>query len=187
MKTYIAILIGIVVLAGGVFGGMNYMRTHKKAPVKNVSSVMYATIEGDVVRWFEGTSTLAYSFDIPQTATTSTDMNGALIRVKDANTLLASVYVSYEGGRGHTPLDYITDIVAPHVAVITPTGTSTYGAYDWTTAETAGSNWYIASVANGSWLVVVEGKKSLDLDIKHILETMKLEGKRWESGKEIIQ
>lgn len=176
MKTYIAILIGIVVLSGVVFFGSRYLRSHTYEAPHVVPVVHYLTIEGHVDRFFEGTSTLSYRFDVRESATSTVDMNGALIKVVDATTSIASIYVSYEGGRGYTPLDYITEIVAPHVSVIVPTGTSTIGLYDWTTAETTGSNWYITSIDNGTWLVVVEGKKSLDGDIKHILETAKLEG-----------
>lgn len=175
MKTYIAILIGIVVLSGVVFGGYMYTKKQVKSVSETTDTVTYKIINGEVSRWFEGTSTLAYSFGVRQTATTSKQLNDLLLKVTDAGVTVANVYFSYEGGRGYTALDYISEIVAPHVSVITPTGTSTFGAYEWTTAETAGSNWYISSVSEGEWLVIVEGKKTLDLDLKHILETIQLE------------
>ena len=146
--------------------------SHKNKESVASSTINYLTTEGAVSRFFEGTSTLSYSFEIPTTATTGTDMNGALIKVTDKTNPIASIYMSYEGARGYMPLDYIHEVVAPHVSVITTTGTSTIGSYDWTTAETTGSEWYIASVDNGNWLVVMEGKKASDLYVKHILETV---------------
>jgi hypothetical protein len=88
------------------------------------------------------------------------------------------MYISYEGARGYSPIKYITNIVSPHVPSITPTGTSTIGAYDWVTADTPASEWFIASVANGKWLIIMEGKKASDANVKHILETIRLESSK---------
>lgn len=179
MKTYITILLGVVVIAAVVFGGYKYTKSDavRTTPVGN-DGISYVTTSGEVTRLYEGTSTLSYTFDIRTTATTSVSMNGALIKVTDATTTVGSMYISYEGGRGYSPIEYITNIVSPHVPTITPTGTSTIGAYDWVTAETPASEWFIASVADGKWLIVMEGKKASDADVKHILETIRLESSK---------
>jgi hypothetical protein len=177
MKTYTSILIGIAVVAG-IVGGYSYFKKHKAPMVPIANNVTYKVFSGSTSRWFEGASTLYYSFEGRATATTTNDMNGAYMRVVDGTTTIANVFLSFEGARGLTPLDYISEIVAPHVSVIDPMGTTTVGAYDWTVAETPGSNWYITQAVNDNWLVVVEGKKTLDADLQHVLQTIKLDGNK---------
>ncbi len=179
MKTYLTILLGVVVIAAVVFGGYKYTKSNvaRTSPVGN-DGISYVTTSGEVTRIFEGTSTLSYTFDIRTTATTSVSMNGALIKVTNGTSTTGSMYISYEGGRGYSPVEYITNIVSPHLPSITLTGTSTIGAYDWVTAETPASEWFIASVANGKWLIIMEGKKASDSDVKHLLETIRLESNK---------
>jgi hypothetical protein len=86
-------------------------------------------------------------------------MEGGLVRVVGATGLEASVYFSYEGARGYSPVDYVSEVIALHVPVIDVTGTVSIGGYEWTTAETAGSEWYIAQTADKQWLIVVEARK----------------------------
>lgn len=165
MKTYVPILIGIVVLGAALYGGNTFMKKRgaDASNTKNTSSeVAMKQFVGQVVRAYEGDHVLEYGFDIPATATTSIDMDGALIRIVDPTTPTptATVYMSYEGARGYTPLDYLSNIIAPHVSVINPTNSVSLGGHDWQMAESEGSEWYIASVASSTWLIVVENKKT---------------------------
>lgn len=175
MKTYVPILIGIVVLGAALYGGNTFMKKGGNQLLENKntqSEVGMKSVVGQVVRVYEGDHVLEYSFDIPETATTSIDMEGALIRVVENNAPTATFYMSYEGARGYTALDYISNIIAPKVSVINPTDVVTIGDYDWQKAESAGSEWYIASVASSSWLIVVENKKTNhDMAVK-ILESV---------------
>lgn len=162
MKKNVTILIGVVVLVAVLYGGSVFMKKHSGSSDKNdvKTEISMKSFVGQVVRVFEGENVLEYAFDIPETATTSIDMDGALIKVLDNGVLTTSLYMSYEGGRGYTPLDYISNTIAPHVSVINPTGTSTIGGYEWQLAQSEGSEWYVASVASSSWLIVVENKKT---------------------------
>lgn len=179
MKTYISILIAIAVLFGVVFVGYKYTTTHKKVVSETTSTTTaFTTFEGSVTRVFEGNTTLTYSFDIPETSTTSVSMDGAFTKVMDGDTFVAAVYMSYEGGRGYSPLDYITEIVAQHVPVITPLGTSTVNGHEYTRAETAGSDWYITSLNNGEWLAVIEGKKVSQEAVLRIASSLEARSKR---------
>lgn len=162
MKKNITILIGIAAIIAVLYGGERLLDKDRQGgdvEIKN-SDVVMRSFVGEVVRVFEGENKLEYGFDIPETATTSLDMDGALVKILDGETSLTSLYFSYEGGRGYSAIDYINNVIAPHVAVINPTGTSTIGGYDWQGAESVGSEWYIASVLNNKWLVVVESKKT---------------------------
>jgi hypothetical protein len=190
MKKNVIILVGVVVLVAVLFAGNSFMKKGK-SEVSIVEGgkaiVLMKSFEGQVVRAFEGDNVLDYTFDIPETATTSIDMEGALIKVTDVitsgntestttpvviSTPVATFYMSYEGARGYTALDYINNVIAPHVAVIDVTSTSTIGAYDWQAAESEGSEWHIASVASSSWLIIVENKKTAHDTVERMLESV---------------
>ncbi|MFA6608728.1 MAG: hypothetical protein WCT07_02355 [Candidatus Paceibacterota bacterium] len=177
MKTYVAILIGIVVLFGVVFGGYNFIKTRGVEQVPETQNQLnMVAFNGDVVRLFDGEENkVNYTFDIPETASTSVEMEGAFIKIKNASVPYANIYISYEGFRGFSPLDYITEVIAPHVAVINPTGTSTIGAYEWQIAESEGSEWHVAPINDGMWLVIVENKKTVHNQVQKTLESVKLD------------
>ncbi|MDQ5962831.1 MAG: hypothetical protein QG653_638 [Patescibacteria group bacterium] len=161
MKTYVAILIGIVVLFAVVFIGYKFTSGDENNIESNQEmQIRTANVSGSVTRAFEGDHTLAYSFGIPEVSSSTVDMDGGLVHVIGANGREVSVYFSYEGARGYSPVDYISDVVAVQVPVIDVTGTTTLGGYEWTTAETAGSEWYLAETADKQWLIVVEAKKT---------------------------
>jgi hypothetical protein len=174
MKTYIPIILVVVALVGVVFGGRFYMKKHSPAPKpETAGQVQMKTYSGEVMRVFEGENKISYSFEIPETATATVSMDGALISITDNNMPYATVYISYEGGRGYSPIDYITDIIASHVTVLNIMGTSTIGAYDWQIAESAGSEWHIATAGNDQWLFIVENKKTVHDHAQKLLESVK--------------
>lgn len=161
MKTYVAILIGIVVLFAVVFIGYKFTNSENAEIESNQEmQIRTANVSGSVTRTFEGDHTLSYAFDIPEMSSSTFDMEGALVHVIGETGREASVYFSYEGARGYSPVDYISEVVAVQVPVIDVTGTTTLGGYEWTTAETAGSEWYLAQTEDKQWLIVVEARKS---------------------------
>lgn len=174
MKTYIAILIGIVVLAGATFGGYKIIK-HKRATkvISTENVIRMKDVTGEVAREFEGQNVVDYSFQIPETATTTLDMDGALIKVTDNDNPYATIYISYEGGRGFAPVDYIGQVIAPHVSVLDITDVKKIGDHDWQGAESEGSEWHVASAANGQWLIVVENKKAVHALVVKTLESFK--------------
>jgi hypothetical protein len=175
MKKYITILIGVVVLFAVLYGGRFLMKDRNQADVTDVtSSVLMKSVTGQVMRMFEGEHVIDYSFKAPESSTTTVEMDGALVRVTDAMNPVVSIYFSYEGGRGYAPLDYIDNVIAPHVAIIEPTSTSTVGAYDWQGAESEGSEWHVAQVLGGQWLVVVENKKTEHDTVNEILSSFEV-------------
>lgn len=133
------------------------------------------TISGTVSRFYEGENKVAYSFQIPDTATTSVEMDGALIRIWENGVAYANIYLSYEGGRGYGPIEYMGDIIAPSVPVINATGASTVGNYTWQTASSDGSEWHLAPIINDQWLVVVENKKSARDATQQLIGSFKAE------------
>lgn len=175
MKTYIAILIGIVVLFAVVFVGYKFTNSNGVDSITEQQlETRTANVSGEVVRTFEGDHILSYAFAIPEVSSTSVDMEGALVRVIGAGGTEATVYFSYEGARGYAPLDYLSEVVALHVPVIDLTGTTTVGGYEWTTAETAGSEWYLAQTEDKQWLIVIEARKSSHDDTQTLLSSLEV-------------
>lgn len=162
MKKNIIIIVVVVLIIGLISYGYKVNVLDKLKNKKEVKEnvLELKKFEGEVSRFFEGDNVIKYSFDIPKSSSATTSMEGALIKVIDNNNQIETVYISYEGGRGFTPLDYINEIIAPHVSVITPTSTLKIGNIEWQEAESGASKWFIGNVLNGQWLVVVEGKKS---------------------------
>ncbi len=175
MKTYTYILIVVAVLAVVVLGGYAFRKNSNTVVLKEEKKefVNMKTFEGQVTRIFEGENKIVYSFDISENGTTSISMDGALIKVTDPAGLYASLYMSYEGGRGLTPAQYINQVISPHVAVISMKGTSTIGLFDWQIAESPASEWHVTSVLNGQWLIIVENKKSLHDDVQETLKSLR--------------
>lgn len=158
MKRYVPIIIGIVALCAVLYVGTTQMSKDDELANKE-QQVPHTTITGKVTRVFEGENTLDYSFDIGEIATTTVGKDGALVTVTENGDTVTAVYFSYEGGRGYTPNDYITNVIVPNVKAVNETGTTTIGGYDWTTVESEWSVWHIAPSTNGQWLMVVENKK----------------------------
>ncbi|HCC06057.1 TPA: hypothetical protein DEP94_01690 [Candidatus Nomurabacteria bacterium] len=174
MKTYIAILIGIVVLTGVTFGGYKIIKNKRVVKVVSAENVIrMKEVTGQVMREFEGQNVVDYSFQIPETATSTLDMDNALIKITDNNNPYATIYISYEGARGFAPVDYIGQVVAPHVSVIDMGDIKKIGDHDWQTAETEGSEWHVAGAANDQWLIIVENKKAVSDTVVKTLESFK--------------
>ncbi len=82
-----------------------------------------------------------------------------------------AMYLSYEGDRGYLPADYITNKITPKVPGIIQMGQKMVGEYEWTVVESANSEWHVASIENGKWLLVVENTKAVNEQAMSILET----------------
>ena len=176
MKKIVKIIIGAVVLVAVLYGGNLFMNrvTNSDGSDLNVEEVATKQFVGEVVRNFEGDHLLGYSLNIPETATATLGLDGALVTVTDGDMPYLSMYVSYEGGRGYSPSTYIDRAIAPLYSVVDLTGTTTIGGFEWQGAESMGIEWHVASVADGQWLVVIENKKSMSDMVKKAIESLKL-------------
>lgn len=171
IKTYKAVLLGVAGLAivvGGAYWYMGDNPAPKEAIVKSETDLL----EGEVVRMHEGENRIAYAIDIPDEATSTTGMDGALVKVTEGGVPYVSMYFSYEGVRGYVADDYINKVIAPRVNVVTIIGTTTIGSYVWTVAESQASEWHVSQVGDGQWLLVVENKKSLHDRVMETLDTL---------------
>ena len=175
MKRYIPIIVGIVALCAVVYVGSGVMKSREDVVTdeqKQAEEVSSKSFQGSVTKEFEGANTLSYGLNLPETATATVSMDGALVKVTEENAPVLAMYISFEGGRGYTPADYITNNIVPKVSAITSMGTTTIGGYDWTVVASANSEWHVASVANGNWLLVVENTKVNTEKAMAILESL---------------
>ncbi len=174
-KRYVPIIIGVVALCAVLYLGSSKMGSgdEELANEEVASSKLTSkSFQGSVIKTFEGDNTLLYGFDLPETATTTVSMEGALVKVTDNEVSVFAMYVSFEGARKYSPRDYITNTIMPKVNGVTQSGTTTIGVYDWSVAESQNSQWHVASVGDGKWLLVVENKKTDSEKVVDILESL---------------
>ncbi len=170
MKRYVPIIIGVVALCAVLYLGSSKISSDEKNLANDEMKVSVTS------KSFQGTftklgNTLEYGFDLPETATATVSMDGALIKVADMNSPVLAMYLSYEGDRGYLPADYITNKIMPKVPGITQMGQKMVGEYEWTVVESANSEWHVASIENGKWLLIVENTKAVNEQAMSILET----------------
>jgi hypothetical protein len=175
LKTYKVILLAVLVLVVVVGGGYFAMKKNPATEKQAITKSHMKAFEGQVTRMFEGENKVVYSFDIPEEATTSVSMDGALIKATSGSSLYAAAYFSYEGGRGYSAEDYIKNTIAPQVNVLNVVGTTTIGTRVWTVAESVNTEWHVGQVGDGQWLMVVESPKANHEDILSTLEGLKAE------------
>ncbi len=176
MKTYISVILGVALLAVVVFTGYK-INQNSKHKTNNQVSYLLKTVpfSYDVKRFPEAEKNISYNFNLPADAIATTTFDGALVRISDESTpFYSSVYFSYEGDRGYTPDDYLSEIIAPHVSVIDPSGEVVSGDYTWEVTSSAGTNWYIAKAKDGKWLIVVEGRKTHQKEVDDIISSVKV-------------
>jgi hypothetical protein len=171
IKTYKAILVAVLGLVIVVSGAYVYMKKNPQAK-ETIVKDHAKTLEGQVVRMYEGENKLVYAMDIPETAVSALSMDDALVTVTDNGALFAAIYMTYEGGRGYASVDYLTNVVASRVPVLSITGTTTIGSTLWTVAEGTNSEWHVGQVGDGQWLMVVESKKALHDQVVEMLESL---------------
>lgn len=173
MKTYIAILVGVVALFGVVFVGYKLTATMKQDKADIVVTSDMQRVTGEVKRFFEGDNVLRYAFDTDVQATTTSLMDGALIRVtREDGSLSSAVYFSYEGGRGYTAQDYIASVIVPQVSASAETGTTIVGVREWSGLASASTEWFVTPVLDGQWLIVVEAHKDNHTATLKLLESL---------------
>ncbi len=161
MKRYVPIVIGVVALCAVLYVANSQMAKRNASAVDESELAMMTSFTGNVTRNFEGENLLEYGFDLPEGATTTIEKDGALIKVTDVVAKpLFEMYFSFEGGRGYSPTDYITKVIAPQVKVINSQGVVAVGSREWEVVESERSVWRVAKSDDGQWLLVVESRKA---------------------------
>lgn len=161
MKRYVPIVIGVVALCVVLLVANRLIAKNHTESSNDQQGAMMTSFTGKVVRNFEGENILEYGFDLPEGATTTIEKDGALVKVVSASSVpLFEMYFSFEGGRGYSEEDYITNVIVPHVSLIGQTATATLGGHEFSVVESTYSVWRIAKSENGQWLMVIESRKA---------------------------
>lgn len=172
MKRYVPIVIGVLALCAVLYVGNEQMKKSNDLTVKEQNASSTTSFNGSITRVFEGDNVLEYGFNLPETATTTITNDGSLIKVSDNGSPVLAMYISFEGGRGYSPADYITNTIVPKVQAVTSKGMVTIGSHDWDVVESEWSVWHVTKTTNGNWLLVVENKKSDNEPANAILESI---------------
>jgi hypothetical protein len=173
MKRYVPIVIGVLALCAVLYVGSGVMKNNDEKKIttdEQKSEVSTKSFQGSFTK--EGSTTLQYGFDLPETATATVSMDGALVKVTDTDAPVLAMYVSYEGTRGYTPEDYITHVIVPKVSAVTNADPVTIGSFEWSVVESEFSIWHVAKTEDGKWLLVVENKKADAEKANTILESV---------------
>jgi hypothetical protein len=160
MKRYVPIIIGIVALCALLYLANSGGPKDTEMKTEETPQVSLTSFSGKVTRTFEGDHTLEYTLDLPETATATLEKDGALVKVSENDQPVLAMYVSYEGGRGYTPEDYISNVIVPSVKAVNTAGVVTLGKYEWTVVESEWTEWHVAKTEDSQWLLVVENKKA---------------------------
>lgn len=179
-KMYVSLALYVVLgLAAGYLvakGVRAFMNSRLADDVNVVSEEKMATktFSGDVSANFEGTTTAKVTFDYnaAYSVEQGTGNKSRYFVVKNASNTLATIYVSYEGGRGYSAADYLAEVITKAVPTVSAPTTAVYGEASWMTAGTAMTEWHIAPEKNGEWLLVVESKKANNKEVGEILKTL---------------
>jgi len=165
----LGLAIGYAVAKGVIYVHDRYVaKSEIKTDNNGTSTSTVKTFEGEASAQFEGLNTIAYAF-VYDGAYEATSTKPRYVYVKNGTTTVATIYLSYEGGRGYTGSDYINNVVKKFVPTVSVPDTMTHGEVSWTHATSTNSAWHI--IADGEWLAVIETKKDDSDKIKAILET----------------
>ena len=124
-----------------------------------VTPMSYKTAETTASANYEGDRSKTVSIDIPESyeVVASKNMKNTYF-VMNGNSRVATLYYSYEGGRGYSASDYITNVIAPKVSGLSSVSISTSGGVSSAMASSANSEFRVSSY--GEWLVFVESTKA---------------------------
>lgn len=174
MKTFIPIIIGLVVIIAGwkLLGTKKVAVSTASTTPSVVDMAEMSLFSGEAKKLVNGVEeVLPFSIAIPVDATTSVGMNGSLFSIKTPTRTYASMYFSYEGDRKYTPELYVKNVMTPRVKVITPLGEAMIGTTMWYKVASDKSEWHIASLMDGKWLVVIESGKDIGEMVKTTLSS----------------
>ncbi len=173
------IIIGLLIIAIVALLGYKYMHRAPKLTIVNNGNTNasatttpenYKTAETSASASFEGDRSKTVSFDIPESYTVVPKASKNTYAIMNGSKTVATLYYSYEGGRGYTGADYLANNVAPKVAGLSSVSTTTVGTSDYANASTANSDFRVG--AYGEWLVVSESLKSNSDEVSAILKSV---------------
>ena len=180
-KIYVSLflyaLLGLAIGYAIARGVLYFVNRSKITSVKVIDSTKMSTKDftGSVSANFEGEQKAELNFK------TNSDLivtQGAGAKAKyfyitnASGTNVATVYMSYEGGRGFSPAEYAKDVIGKFVPGLSALANVSYASTTWSYTSSASSEWHIAPSKNNQWLVIVENKKANHDALTSVYETL---------------
>ena len=164
-------------VAKGVLYLVNRPKTGDSSMVtENQNMAGTKNFTGNINSVFEGDNKAVVSFSYNDTLTVEqgVDAKSKYFYIKNATGTVATIYASFEGGRGYSENDYLLQVIKKAVPSVSAPAPQVHGSTTWAYAATAGTEWNTAPFKTGSWVIVVENKKSNTSLVKTILDTMEV-------------
>ncbi len=105
--------------------------------------------------FFEGEVTLEYSLRYPKEFTVSASAKPVTKFLFLNEARIGELSLTYEGGRGYTPKEYIGEELARLNGALIAKKQVTYGAHLWTPVYIGEMVYLVAQVKNGEWLAII--------------------------------
>ncbi len=166
-----AVAKGVLYLVNRPSKGASVIVENNATSTKSVMLTKYNTM---LSHNFEGENKGDVSFDYDDTYKVSTSSKVANLytinNVKGEK--VATVYFYFNGGRGATPEEYITETVKKSVPTVSAPANATYGESVWARAESGATEWHLKTATNKNWLVYVESAKANNAEVSNVLKSV---------------
>lgn len=166
-------LIVLVLIGVAIYMKKDVYMAKKILPV----AVEIKRIDGTVKAFYEGESVLKYHFDIDKNATTTerNEKTTGITITNASSTVIAKVFLSYEGGRGYMPSDFFSEELPKRVASLSETSSTTIGSYAGLEAHSPYMIWRAANVHNGEWMIIIQYTQDKSKEGEAIAESFGVE------------
>ena len=172
----LGIALGYAIAKGGLYL-YNKSKLVESEAVNMESEIKKDTIKyvGSVTHNFEGENKTEISFDHDKTlSVVQGDANKAkYFYINNASgTKVATIYMSYEGGRGYSAEDYVKEVLLKAVPSAKIDDAMMHGSSTWTKVSSVNSVWHVKSSEDKQWVALVENTKANSDILKSVLDTM---------------
>ncbi len=166
----LGLAIGYAVARGVIYAHDKYVNYRAQSAINQEKEMdTVKTFEGEVSSNFEGTNTVKYAF-VYDGAYTATSTKPKYVFVKQGTSTIATIYFSYEGGRGYSAADYINQVIKKAVPAASAPTEVMHGDSTWTKSSSVGTDWHV--FAADEYLTVIESSKQNTSKISSIFETL---------------
>lgn len=172
----LGLALGFAIAKGGMYL-YNKSKLAKGAMKEIVSEKKTETVKytGQVMSIFEGENKAEISFDHYKSlsVTQGEGNKSKYFYLNNASgTKVATVYMSYEGGRGYTAEDYVKEVLLKAVPSAKLEAAMASSSSTWLKVSSTNSEWHVKSSENKQWVALVENTKANSDLVKSVLETI---------------
>lgn len=171
----LGIALGYAIAKGGMYL-YNKSKLTKNSAKEMISEMKTETVKytGSVMSIFEGENKAEISFDHDKSLNViqGEGNKSKYFYINNASgTKVATIYMSYEGGRGYAPTDYVNDVLVKAIPGLVKEDAVMYGSSTWTKVSSTNSVWHLKSSDDKQWLVLVENTKANSKAVESLINT----------------